>query len=302
MNKEKRSNYKLTGSIHTLAISSPLITEVDQDVQQCFTSLTAKENVSYSRINPNKLLGDLYSYDEFQTAFSTILAAAGVQEYKLSRVDMRFDSFDKNHYKDYAKLNRYIISSIAVTYQVKNTYQSQDLFSQKQLSVAIKNKRFEAENYDKAAESEGKDPAASRLELRSKCLTDNNIEKQMEHWFQRLDKSIENLDKVHKKYNDELEKIYKEGKDKFPVQFRSLTDFLIQYQNCIFCKEQMIDLLSRFPEVKNPVSRAKNHKKRYGIEYFSKNDVLYAVAEIKKAAQKFFQNGTELNLFEKVEN
>ena len=91
---------------------------------------------------------------------------------------------------------------------------------------------------------------------------------------------------MHQRYNDELERIYKEEKDAFPVKFRSLTDFLIQYQNCIFCKAQMVDLLSRFDEVKNPETRAKNHKKRYGIEYFSKKD------------EKFFK-GTEMNLFEK---
>ena len=60
----------------------------------------------------------------------------------------------------------------------------------------------------------------------------------------------------------------------------------------------MIDLRSRFDEVPNPETRAKNHKKRYGIEYFSKMDVEYAVAEIKRAAEKFFK-GTEMNLFEK---
>ena len=60
----------------------------------------------------------------------------------------------------------------------------------------------------------------------------------------------------------------------------------------------MVDLLSRFDEVKDPETRAKNHQKRYGIEYFSKKDVEYAVAEIKRAAEKFFE-GTEMNLFEK---
>ena len=136
------------------------------------------------------------------------------------------------------------------------------------------------------------------MELRSKCLTSNDIEKQFHGWYTRLDKALKNLDKVHQRYNDELEKIYKEEKDAFPVKFRSLTDFLIQYQNCIFCKAQMIDLLSTFDAVKNPETRAKNHKKRYGIEYFSKKDVEYAVAEIKRASEKFFK-GTEMNLFEK---
>ena len=260
MNVNKRNNYQLTGSIHTLSLISLPVTDIDESIAPCFDTLSSRENLSYSKINANKLVGDLFSYDEFKTAFDTILGA--------------------------------------VTYNVQNCYDSRNLFSQKQLSVAIKNKRFECENYDKEAESGGRDPAYARLELRSKCLTSNDIEKQFHGWYIRLDKALKNLDKVHQRYNDELEKIYKEEKDAFPVKFRSLTDFLIQYQNCIFCKAQMIDLLSRFDEVKNPETRAKNHKKRYGIEYFSKMDVEYAVAEIKRAAEKFFE-GTEMNLFEK---
>lgn len=298
MNVNKRNNYQLTGSIHTLSLISLPVTDIDESIAPCFDTLSSRENLSYSKINANKLVGDLFSYDEFKTAFDTILGGAGIESYSLSRFDMRFDSFDPEHYRDYAKLNRYLISALAVTYNVQNCYDSRNLFSQKQLSVAIKNKRFECENYDKEAESGGRDPAYARLELRSKCLTSNDIEKQFHGWYTRLDKALKNLDKVHQRYNDELEKIYKEEKDAFPVKFRSLTDFLIQYQNCIFCKAQMVDLLSRFDEVKNPETRAKNHKKRYGIEYFSKRDVEYAVAEIKRASEKFFK-GTEMNLFEK---
>ena len=76
---------------------------------------------------------------------------------------------------------------------------------------------------------------------------------------------------------------------KIHIRFRSLTDFIIQYQDCIFCKKQMIDLLSRFEEVKDPKIRAENHKKRYGIEYFSKKDVERAVAEVKRATEEFFR-------------
>ena len=163
---------------------------------------------------------------------------------------MRFDSFDPEHYRIMPNLTDTSSLPFAVTYNVQNCYDSRNLFSQKQVSVAIKNKRFECENYDKEAESGGRDPAYARLELRSKCLTSNDIEKQFHGWYTRLDKALKNLDKVHQRYNDELERIYKEEKDAFPVKFRSLTDFLIQYQNCIFCKAQMVDLLSRFDEVK----------------------------------------------------
>ena len=57
---------------------------------------------------------------------------------------------------------------LAVTYKVKNTYRSTNLFTQKQLSVAIKNKYFEIENYDKEAESGGADAAKSDLKKEAK--------------------------------------------------------------------------------------------------------------------------------------
>lgn len=87
-----------------------------------------------------------------------------------------------------------------------------------------------------------------------------------------------------------------------------MTDFLLQYQDCIFCKKQLIEFLQRFPDrIKNPVSYAENFKKRYRIEYFSEKDVRYAVNEILRAAGTFFsaekvqgdvQKGVEYALFE----
>ena len=294
MNKKKLENYNLTGSIHTLAVKSPgIVEDIEQEVSKCIiaSSQTKEGQTTTSIINVNKLMGDVFSYSEFETVFGTILAGAGIDEYNIVRADMRFDSYDKEHYRQYAKLNRYLISALAVTYKVKNAYKSTGLFTQKQLSVAIKNKYFECENYDKAAESGGTDAAESRLEERSKHWSDKDIKGEFtDCWFRRWDKAIGNLELVQKTYNDALEQLYKSDKNAYPTRFRSLTDFLIQYQDCIFCKAQMIDLLSRFPdEVKNPVNRAENHKKRYGIEYFSKKDVQRAISEVKRATNEFFE-------------
>lgn len=122
MNVNKRNNYQLTGSIHTLSLISLPVTDIDESIAPCFDTLSSREKLSYSKINANKLVGDLFSYDEFKTAFDTILGGAGIESYSLSRFDMRFDSFDPEHYRDYAKLNRYLISALAVTYNVQNCY------------------------------------------------------------------------------------------------------------------------------------------------------------------------------------
>ena len=228
MNKQKLEKYNLTGSIHTLSIKSPgIVEDIQEDVSKCISSNSQTKNgmTTTSVINPNKLLGDVFSYQEFQAVFNTILAGAGISDYNLIRADMRFDNYEPDHYKQYAKLNRYLISMLAVTYKVKNTYKTENLFNHKQLSVAIKNDYFEIENYDRAAKSEltenHSEPAKARLEERTvsrgfrklyeKCKTDGediNMEilktEFTDGWFARWDKAIKNIDEVHKRYNDEL--------------------------------------------------------------------------------------------------
>ena len=202
MNKNKLQEYNLTGSIHTLEIkSSGEVSDVMEEVSNCITTKTSSakdKKESRSIINPNKLCGDIFSYNEFETVFDTILAGAGIGEYTMVRADLRLDSYHDKHYKEYAKMNRYLISALAVTYKVKNCYRATNLFSQKQLSVAIKNRRFECENYDKQAEQlekNGSDPTTSRLELRSKDFQDNNIKKEfIDHWFKRWDKALKKLE------------------------------------------------------------------------------------------------------------
>lgn len=260
MKKDKLQSYALTGSIHTIAIKSQgVVEDVQEEVADCIKASTRHEKngpVTTSIINPNVLLGDIYSFSECYTAMQTILAGAGIDEYSVIRADMRFDSYDLEHYREFSKLNRYLISALAVTYNVQNCYRSVNLFSQKQVSIAIKNRYFEVENYDKAAESHGKDPAASRFEIRSKFFKEQDLQKEFtEVWKKRFDKALKHLNEVHGTYNDALEDLYRKGLASRSVRFRSMTDFLLQWQDCIFCKKQLIEFLERFPDkIKNPIS------------------------------------------------
>ena len=297
MNHNKLSEYQLTGGIHTVAIRTRN-TDISDDAE--LPDGTIKNSTRHksngdtdttSIINANKLYGDIDKYSEFITAFDTIMTESGINAFDMVRADFKLDSFNADHYKRYAKLNRYLISLMATQYRVKNCYKTVNLFSENQLSIAIKNKYIELENYDKHYESDGTDRAYARLEERSKYWNGQTVPDEfINSWSRRWKKALtqENIDKVHKRYNDELERIYKEGIKSRPVRFRSLTDFLIQYQDCIFCKKQMVNLLSRFEEVENPENRAKRHKQRYGIEYFSLSDLKHAVKEIERATQDFF--------------
>ena len=56
MNVNKRNNYQLTGSIHTLSLVSLPFTDIDESIAPCFDTLSSRENLSYSKINANKLV------------------------------------------------------------------------------------------------------------------------------------------------------------------------------------------------------------------------------------------------------
>jgi len=298
LNSNKIKNYKLTGSIHTLFVKSEgTVENIMDEVKACIyprpeKQNSGKETITRSKINPNKLMGEIYTFSEFQTAMETILSGAGITEYRTVRVDMRFDSYDATHYRKYAKLNRYIISALAVTNKMYNTYLTRKLFTEEQLSVATKNSYFEIENYDKDVESHGRDKAKSRLEIRSKRLLEQAEDiptLYKENWSRKLDKAIANMELVHAKYNEALENEYKSQKDQTPRRFRKLIDFLMQNQERIFCKAQLVDLLTRIGENDDPVASAEYYKKKIGMEYFSQNDVRAAVKEIKRAIHEFFE-------------
>ena len=313
MKSQKINNYSLTGSIHTLQIKSSDIPEIPVELQECISSSTRKNHgniEAISIINPNKLLGDCFSFIEFEDCLTSILEECCVTDYNLMRVDFRMDSYESEHYRLYAKLHKYLLSCLAVTYKVKNVYKTENLFSNQLLSMAVKNDYLQCECYNREEKSKltenHVEKAKSRLEERTlskswRMIATKKIENEkkskledMERefvtdWSNRWQKAIAtaNVEAVWSKFNCELAKIYQEDKTAYPVKFRSLTDFLIQYQDCIFCHRQMVQLLEMIG-IENPESRARNHKKRYGIEYFSKSDLKKAVEEIKRATEKFF--------------
>lgn len=293
MNK-KLNTYHLIGSIHTISFKTLGLVDVPEaykDTLVCSSRKSDGEIVTTCKLNLDKISTDIYSFKEYRRCWTEVLDSLGIENPKLVRADFRLDSSDPEHYERFAKLNRYLISMFAVTYRVQNIYKSVNLFTEKQLSVAIKSSYIELENYDKAAESRGRDKAYSRFELRSKRMSGTDLKNEFtEHWFKRFDKAIQNIPKVQQEYNTALIQKYNSGKNAFPVEFRSLTDFLIQYKNCIFSKNQLIELLSKFPEVKDASIRATNFKKKYGADFYTSNQIQAAINEIKRAIKAYFEN------------
>lgn len=309
MKLTKRNNYNLKASVHTAEVKSEDVSLIDGQKDYIKTVISKDGRQSTSVINPNKYRSDIFSFERFKEVFEMILQESQIDDYRFTRADMRLDNYDPTHYRAFSKLNKYLISAMMVTYKVKNKYKTLDLLTEDQISIAIKNDYFEVENYDRSHKNmvtgNTREIAQARLEERTKAKTWRKLNddkviyadsewnmEMLKHeftvgWSERWDKARKNLKQVQDTYNEELVKKYYDGLNARPVQFRTLTDFLIQKQDCIFTSMQMVDLLKRLG-VTNAENRAKYHKKRYGIEYFSQKDVDYAIREIKRATAQFF--------------
>ena len=119
-------DFKLTASIHTITIkTSATIEEIPQEFQaavKCRSLQKGTQTQASILLNLNKISGDVYCYSRFKELFDMFLNSVGIDEYKITRVDMRFDLFDHESYEKYAKLNRWLISMLAVKYNVYNIY------------------------------------------------------------------------------------------------------------------------------------------------------------------------------------
>lgn len=252
--------------------------------------------VTYLQLNPNKYVGNqmITSYSMYMKVLESIFTDIGssLDRFSVRRADMSFNNDIEGSYESYRKLHRLLICCLANQYNVVNCYQSQDLWTYKSLNIAIKNNYLEAENYDKEQESHGSVPIKNRLELRSKCIQDESSLRHefVDKWCNRLDTVVGNYEAVQKRYNNELEHLYKEDlvKPKKDRDYLNLTAFLLQYKECIFCTSQMVDLLSRFDEVKDPVKKARSFKVHHTIEYFSRSNLQVIVDSLKKCITEYF--------------
>lgn len=304
MNIRKRNEYEekmnlngidtLSGYVPQQISEKNMKNGVKCNINQCNYQV-AKER-TYLLINPNKN-GEgeklITKYSDFVEKMSVILRNVGsdLDSYDVIRADFCFNSTDKDTYSSYQKLHRLLISCLAKAYKYKNCYVSCDLWDFERLSIAIKKDDSEIENYNKHRESEGKDECANRLELRSKRMSGTSIEYQfLTKWFERLDRARKCFNDTQMECNEHLEKLYKMDLEKPPKErnYLSLNAFLLQYKESIYTRKQMINLLSRFDEVKNPTKKADKFKENHKIEYFSQKDLEYIIDVLKKQTEKYF--------------
>ena len=315
MDKKKLSNYKLTGSIHTLQIQVPGRVTVPVEMRQdgtakvVYTPPKERENDlnTHIKINPNAMNGDLFSFGEYERSMQEIINRLEITEYRLSRADLRLDSLQEGFYEEYWKLHRYLISALALEYGIRNRWKSEDLISDDKLSLAIKGRGFQVECYDKQAEMNGKGIVMARLEERSLArgeasLSDLTMEFG-EAWKERWNAALKKLDYTQKVYNAYMHKHYS---NKVLAHGLKVNEFLLINAENFFTRDQMIQFLTEVGNVENPQKVAGNFKDRYSkkcnLEFFSQADCKHAVDEINRATDAFLngENASKMRYSEAV--
>lgn len=270
----------------------------NQNVSECYYKAAKDKPVTYLKINPNKGLSDntmVKSHKEFESIVKNLFEEIGadINKFHYRRADLSINTDESGDYYLYRKLYKLILCCIAIDNNIDNVYESNHLWTCMNLNVAIKNSTIEAENYNKEIESHGVVPTTNRLELRSKQISDNSTLKKefVKKWCDRLERARRCYKAVQMKYNDNLERLYKEDlqKPKKERKYLSLNAFLLQYSSCIFCTAQMRDLVSRFDEVSNPDSKAKNFKKAHHIEYITQTDLNVVIRALKKKIRDYYK-------------
>lgn len=294
MNQNKLDNLNLYMGIDTLQIKSKSAIEFDSEKFPFVKPEIVRKSdnsVSYYRLNLDKGNNGIAIYNslDYYNTLDYMIDGIALDKPVKSRIDFRFDSFDKN-FNELLKLNKLLLLLISNKYKVKNRYKSQDLLTEEELTMRIQNKYIEVENYDKSLQ-EPDGNVMNRLELRSKCLENNVPENEKEYrefrkWCDRLDNAVtaNNLNSLLQAVNYYLVDRYKEWSAK---RGHKINGFLNKYENSIFTMQQLIDLYALLG-IDKAENNAKNYKRRYGIEFFSLRDMEKYITKIKDSGDAFF--------------
>lgn len=276
----------VSGYIKGLVSKNDMTEDITENITTC--TYIAESDKTRLIINPNIVNGQeklITKYSDFKERMEFIFSNMGktYNDFEPYRVDFCFNSTDLNSYKAYYKAHRLLILCLAKAYTYHNTYSTKDLWTYKDLSVAIKNDTSEIENYNKCLESQGKDVCKNRLEIRSKRTTGSSIYIELFKWFERFDKALSKFDDVQKKCNNHLIKLYNDDLKKEPLErdYLSLEAFLLQYKGSIYTRKQMIELIRSLDSSINPENKADKFKEKHNIEYFFQEDLDFIVQTLK---------------------
>ena len=256
----------------------------------------------YLKLNLNKGLPQndmIRTFSEYRKRLEELMNSIGYgcHDLTVTRSDLCINSNLAQSYDRYRKLLKYILCCCFYGLDLKNGYETRDPLSFTHLNLKFGNRNLEIENYNKEIESHGSVPTKNRLEMRSMKLncTIDEIPEEFKKWCDRLEMSLGQVNTVQENFNMKIEEVYRNDKAK------TVDSIVDQFRNCIFTRSQLRDLLKRIDEKNNSDNEKHNSaryfKSKYGIEFFSNNDLVVTVRSIKEKINLYF-SGTEKEIQE----
>lgn len=290
MRNEKLNSIDLFASIHTVSIRSTTLSAINRKDVPWLTSVYTPQGSPWHiyRLNLNHTeYGDIQFLAEFEYLIQQAAKELGLENWEYVRIDFRIDQTDDN-YEELRKLNRLLITGLSVLYGMNNRYESDDFLTEDKLTIRAGSDRLQVENYNKA-QQEPMNSTKNRLELRTLRVYEFGTKKDLydliEDWKERLQHVLDNLDSVQDECNRNLLNRYEvETKNR---SIRKLSDFVWLHQGKIYCRKQLVKLLTAIG-AKNPDKAANNFKSRTkGLEYFCKADLKTYVEKICQSLTDF---------------
>lgn len=280
MKNSKISDINLKAGIHTVSIRSRTESPIRRGDVPWLKSVyqhrpQGKDYVWYIyQLNLNHMAsGDVWNLADFEILIQQAADELGLASWDYVRVDIRLDQFVPN-YESLRKLNRLLITGVSIRCDLKNRYESDDFLTGQKLTIRAQNDRLQVENYNKSVEQPDSE-TKNRLELRTVRVYESGTKKDLyqlvEDWKGRLQHVLDDFDKVQDECNRYLLERWQIEKEQ--GDFRRVSDFLWKHQSQIYCRPQLIKLLTAIG-VKNPSRAATNYKSRSkGLEYFCRADL-----------------------------
>lgn len=288
MRNEKIHSIDLSASIHTVSIRSTTLSPIKRKDVPWLTSVYNPQGSPWYiyRLNMNHTsCGEVFSLDAFEFLIQQAANELGLENWEYVRVDFRVDQSIDN-YESLRKLNRLLITGLSILYGMDNRYESDDFLTEDKLTIRAGNERLQVENYNKSLQ-EPTNPTKNRLELRTLRVYEGgkDLYQLIEDWKDRLQQVIDNFDMIQAECNKNLLNRYQTETENRSI--RKLSDFIWLHSSKIYCRPQMVKLLTAIG-VRNPKTAANNYRSRLkGMEYFSKADLKAYVDDILESLYNF---------------
>ena len=303
-------------ALNKYVLTHPSEKETAEKVGRCINTEISRINKNAKKmgktfiLNLNKWYGEhenIYLYSEFCEVLQIVTDALGITgRYKITRVDLKFDSQDPNYYEVHRKLFYLLLRDVQHKTNERNFWIGTDAKTMRTRSIRImRNGAFEFEYYNKEIESGGEDPAAARFEIRAISGKNGitNIRDCIDAKIRLLKSSIDDeqdvivdcLNMLYEEWQAGRYTFDKTAKEWQRDDYKHLYQFLDneRISDRIFSASMAIDLIQKISGGTKPqaAKRLENYNNSRGkLITYRQNMTIHLVERLEDAAQRYFDN------------